>query len=197
MGPPRPERTCEDEPDEQTAHHAAGATCIWPSPTHPARPAHDAALQPGSTRLGPHGGRTIVTPLGLNGADFTVDAPVTAGGPIPVSQDLRGRPVAEWDTSTGPFSAAGGLCATLPAMHAVLRAALEQGGPLLPGDGPHAWATSDQRSWHAGALLRSGSLAVVGTGTGAVAVAHALGGAPGMGSRHAEKALSALLQTGA
>lgn len=139
----------------------------------------------------------IVAPLGLPGADFTVDAPVTAGGPIPVSLDLRGRPVAEWDTSTGPFSAAGGLCASLPTMHAVLRAAVEQGGPLLPGDGPHAWVTTGQRSWHSGALFRSGSLAVVDTGTGAVAVAHALGGAPGMGSRHAEKALGTLLEAAA
>ena len=49
------------------------------------------------------------------------------------------------------------------------------------------------RAWHAGALLRSGSLLVVDTGTGSVGAAHALGGLPGHGARYAERALTALL----
>lgn len=144
----------------------------------------------------------VVAPLGVPaGAVLLAPPQMSPAGPprAPAgpaalgARDLRGRPVAEWDVSVGPFAASGGLCSTVPDMVRMLRAALAAGGPLLPGDGPHAWERVGSRAWHAGALLRSGSLLVVDTGTGAAGAAHAVGGLPGHGARHAERALTALL----
>jgi CubicO group peptidase (beta-lactamase class C family) len=128
------------------------------------------------------------TPRGTGTAWAAPDVPAALG-----ARDLRGRPVAEWDVSVGPFAASGGLCSTIPGMVGILRAALGAGSPLLPGEGPHAWERQGSRAWHAGALFRSGSLVVVDTGTGAVGAAHAVGGLPGHGARYAERALTALL----
>ena len=145
----------------------------------------------------------VVEPLGVPGSAVLLappdGSPTPAPAPAPAparalaSRDLRGRPVPDWDVSRGPFSAAGGLCSTVPDMVRILRAALDAGSPLSPGDGPHAWQRHGTRAWHGGALLRSGSVVVVDTGTRSVAAAHAAGGLPGHGARHAEKALRALL----
>ena len=138
----------------------------------------------------------LVRPLGVPGEVLLVARPEASSpsGPFAVGpRDLRDRPVIDWDTSVGPFAASGGLCSTVPDMVRILRAALDAGSPLLPGDGPHAWERQGTRAWHAGALLRSGSLLVVDTGTGAVGASHAVGGLPGHGARYAERALGALL----
>lgn len=141
----------------------------------------------------------VVQPLGVPGDAVLVAPPQTAapegqpGLSTLVPRTLRERPVAEWDTSRGPFAAAGGLCSTVPDMVRILRAALDADSPLLPEPGPHAWTRRGRRAWHAGALLRSGSLLVLDTATRAVGAAHALGGLPGHGARYAERALGALL----
>lgn len=144
----------------------------------------------------------VVAPLGVPAETVLLAPPEVSpagppsrvGGPAALGpRDLRGRPVAEWDVSVGPFAASGGLCSTVPGMSRILQAALAAGGPLLPGDGPHAWERQGSRAWHAGALFRSGSLLVVDTGTGAAGAAHAVGGLPGHGARYAERALTALL----
>lgn len=148
----------------------------------------------------------VVAPLGLPPESVVVVPPEGAEPPdrgvaddgrsyALGSRSLCGRPVPDWDCSTGPFSAAGGLCSTVLTMAQLLRASLDTGGPLAPGDGPHAWQRQGTRAWHAGALLRSGSLLVADVDTGAVAAAHAVGGAPGHGATHAKKALDALLAT--
>ena len=146
----------------------------------------------------------VVEPLGVPGDAVLLAPPVaspTAGASTPPDgrtavgpRSLRGRPVADWDVSTGPFAAAGGLCSTLPDMARILRAALDAASPLAPGDGPHAWSNTGSRAWHAGALFRTGSLLVVDTSTGAVGAAHAAGGLPGHGERYAQKALGSLVE---
>lgn len=152
--------------------------------------------------------RLIVAPLGVPADAVRLAPPEVVAGAAPgardaagaprgpaalVPRDLRGRPVADWDASVGPFAASGGLCSTVPDMVRILRAALAAKSPLIPGEGPHAWERASSRAWHAGALFRSGSLLVVDTGTGAVGAAHAVGGLPGHGARYAERALTALL----
>jgi|GEM_PF-4311900 len=138
----------------------------------------------------------VVEPLGMPGSAVLLAPPEGSSSQPPQalgSRDIWGRPVRDWDVSDGPFSAAGGLCSTVPDMARILRAALDTESPLSPGDGPHAWQQHGARAWHNGALLRSGSLIVVDTDKRTVAAAHAVGGLPGHGARHAEKALGTLL----
>ncbi|MDM8084520.1 serine hydrolase domain-containing protein [Cellulomonas cellasea] len=143
----------------------------------------------------------LIAPLGMREEVMTVAPPDSpraeaspgAGAVALASRDLRERPVADWDVSTGPFAAAGGLCSTVPSMLAVLSAALEASSPLAPGAGPHAWTQAGALAAHQGALSRSGSLLVVNTELGSVGVAHAVGGLPGHGARRAERALSNLI----
>lgn len=138
----------------------------------------------------------VVEPLGVPGESVMLAAPGGSDCPGPrtvASRDLRQRPLQDWDVSTGPYSAAGGLCSTVPTMVHLLRTALDRGSALAPGDGPHAWEQQGSRAWHAGALLRSGSLLVVDISTRRAAAAHAVGGLPGHGARHAQRALARLL----
>lgn len=142
----------------------------------------------------------ILAPLGLPHGSVTVAPPegITRlpDGPRALSsRSLRGRAVPDWDTSRGPFAAAGGLCSTVPVMAQILRVSLDTDGPVAPGSGPHAWERQGSRAWHAGALMRSGSMLVVDTETRAVAAAHVVGGPPGHGATQAEKALSEVLAT--
>jgi serine-type D-Ala-D-Ala carboxypeptidase/endopeptidase len=103
----------------------------------------------------------VVTPLGVAAEAVTLDP---TGRPVVLSRSVLGRPQPDWNASTGPFSAAGGLYATLPDMLTLLFSAVDGRGELDPRRSPHAWDGRDPRYFHQGAHMRSGSV-VVATST--------------------------------
>lgn len=140
----------------------------------------------------------VIAPLGLETETVSVRRPegIEAQGDGALSpRSLRGRAVPDWDLSTGPFSAAGGLCATVADMSAALQASLDLGGHLTRSDGPQAWGWQEGRAVHAGALLRSGSLLMINPENGTVGAVHAVGGLPGRGAQLAERRLTAFVRT--
>lgn len=137
----------------------------------------------------------VIEPLGVDPALFTLGGSGRDGQPVVLSRSLWGSRQWDWDLATGPFSGAGGLCTTVPAMREALVAALGQPSELDPRRTPHAWVRVREGvySMHGG-LMRCGSVVAVEAGSGKVGVAHAVGGMAGRGAEHAEAALTRLAE---
>lgn len=142
-------------------------------------------------------GESIIAPLGLPedivGLPPVTSSPDRTSNQVVAPRDVRGRYLTDWDVSTGPFAAAGGLCATVPAMFDVFRASFTSGGLLTSTSGPNAWVTSGTRLWHTGATLRSGCAVTMDRESKMIGVVHASGGRPGRGVTYAERTFTRLL----
>ncbi|WP_029252034.1 serine hydrolase domain-containing protein [Paraoerskovia marina] len=134
----------------------------------------------------------VVEPLGGDPDAFTVTPPAGAT----LALDRSGKPLADWDLSTGPFCGVGGLWATLPALADVLGAKGVGGkrSPLAPPPesdppSPHAWQRGGlgrDVAWHNGMTLRQG--AWVQTSHDRLVLAHRCGGVPGFTAGAARRA---------
>ncbi len=131
----------------------------------------------------------VVRPAGLAREAVTL----TPGADAVRARGLRGNVLEEWDLSTGPFSGAGGLWASIETMSALARTALDPGSLLDPLSGRTAWVDDRPRFWHNGATLRSGGIVVVDVDAGTVTAAHTVGGLPTSNATQAEKLVADLL----
>lgn len=125
----------------------------------------------------------VLAPAGIAADDVALDPPERAGR----ATNLLGRPLDEWDLSTGPYSGAGGLWATPRALVAVARHSLRDGSVLDPRSGPAGWASSPHGWWHDGGTLRAGACVTVDAARDRIVVAHALGGLPTGGAARAAR----------
>ena len=121
---------------------------------------------------------------------------LTPGADAVRARGLRGNVLEEWDLSTGPFSGAGGLWASIDTVSTLARTALEPGSLLDPLSGRTSWIDDRPRFWHNGATLRSGGIVVVDVAAGTVIAAHTVGGLPSSNATQAEKLVASLLGEG-
>ena len=137
----------------------------------------------------------VVVPAGLEPQSVTLDPGTTQeqGAAVVRARSLAGRVLDEWDLSTGPFSGAGGLWASIATMSALARTALEPGSPLDPLSGTTAWIAEHPRFWHNGAVMRSGGIVVVDVMAETVTIAHSVGGLPTGNATRAEKLAAAVM----
>lgn len=134
----------------------------------------------------------VVRPAGLASDAVTL----TPGANAVRARGLRGNVLEEWDLSTGPFSGAGGLWASIDTVSTLARTALEPGSLLDPLSGRTSWIDDRPRFWHNGATLRSGGIVVVDVAAGTVIAAHTVGGLPTSNATQAEKLVASLLGEG-
>lgn len=135
----------------------------------------------------------VVEPAGLPREAVTL----TPGPDAVRARGVLGGVLEEWDLSTGPFSGAGGLWASIATMTTLAGTALDPGSLLDPLSGRTAWVDDRPRFWHNGATLRSGGIVVVDVEAGTVTAAHTVGGLPTSNATQAEKLVADLLGRGA